>query len=111
ERGFTGTPPANTSTNATNRAGNTGGNGPFPAAGNSGPINADGNGGQRQPQGGPGGGGGGLFDIGNPGPLRLFTQPLAGQIVWLLPLALFGILALAWQRRLRLQEDWQQQSL
>src|SRR5207237_1062237 len=77
--------------------------------GNSGPTNAGGNGARQQPQRGPGGGG--LFDIGNPGPLRLFTEPLGGQIVWLLPLALFGMLALAWQRRPRLQEDRQQQSL
>lgn len=52
--------------------------------------------------GGPGGGNsGGLFNTGNPGPLRLFNEPLGGQIVWLLPIALLGILALAWQRRPR----------
>ena len=63
--------------------------------------------------GGPGGPGGsnGLFDTGIPGPLRLFNQPLGGQIVWLLPLAILGMLALAWQRRPRLQIDRQQQSL
>ena len=61
-----------------------------------------------------GGGPGGLFATGNAGPLRLFLQPLAGQIAWLLPLALLGLLALLWQRRLRFQnfqEDRQQQSM
>ncbi len=54
---------------------------------------------------------GGAFETGTPGPLRLFTVPLAGQIAWLLPLALLGMIALAWQRRPRLQSDRQQQSL
>ena len=61
-----------------------------------------------------GGGPGGLFATGNVGPSRLFLQPLAGQIAWLLPLALLGLLALLWQRRLRFQnfqEDRQQQSM
>ena len=63
--------------------------------------------------GGPGGTGGstGMFNTGNPGILRLFTQPLGGQIVWLLPLALLGMLALAWQRRPRFRDDRQQHSL
>jgi 4-amino-4-deoxy-L-arabinose transferase-like glycosyltransferase len=34
---------------------------------------------------------GGAFDVGQPGWLRLFTQPLADQTGWLLPLALFAI--------------------
>jgi 4-amino-4-deoxy-L-arabinose transferase-like glycosyltransferase len=70
--------------------------------------------GQQPPSGGPGGGSGGaggLFNIGTAGPLRLFTQPLAEQIVWLLPLAIFGAIALAWQRKPRFQRDRQQQSL
>jgi 4-amino-4-deoxy-L-arabinose transferase-like glycosyltransferase len=58
-----------------------------------------------------GGGAGGMFNTGTAGPLRLFSQPLAGQIAWLLPLALLGMVALIWQRRLRFQEDHQQQSL
>jgi 4-amino-4-deoxy-L-arabinose transferase-like glycosyltransferase len=38
--------------------------------------------------------------------LRLFTQqPLAGQESWLLPLAMLGLVALAWQGRPRPQED------
>jgi 4-amino-4-deoxy-L-arabinose transferase-like glycosyltransferase len=52
-----------------------------------------------------------LFDIGTAGPFRLFIQPLAGQIAWLLPLALLGMLALVWQRRPRFQSDRKQQSL
>ena len=70
---------------------------------------AGGNGGQP-PQGGNGNGGG-MFNTGTAGPLRLFNEPLGGQIVWLLPLALLGILALAWQRRPHLREDRHQQSL
>jgi len=66
--------------------------------------------------GGPGGSGGGtgqvgMFNTGNPGVFRLFTQPLGGQIVWLLPLALIGVVALAVARRFRPREDQQQQSL
>ena len=109
--GFRGGPPANTSTNTTNRSGNTSTNGTPPTNGNGGPTNLGRNGTGQQPQAGGPGGAGGLFDLGNPGPLRLFTEPLGGQIVWLLPLALLGMLALAWQRRLRFQEDPQQQSL
>lgn len=71
-----------------------------------------GNSGGQPPQGAAGGnGGGGMFNIGTAGPLRLFNEPLGGQIVWLLPLALLGMLALAWQSRPRLREDRQQQSL
>jgi 4-amino-4-deoxy-L-arabinose transferase-like glycosyltransferase len=57
------------------------------------------------------GGPGGLFATGNAGPLRLFLEPLASQIAWILPLALLGLLALLWQRRWYLQEDRQQQSM
>lgn len=46
-----------------------------------------------------------------PGALRLFTQPLGGQISWLLPLALLSMLALAWQRRWRIPLDERQQAL
>jgi 4-amino-4-deoxy-L-arabinose transferase-like glycosyltransferase len=48
---------------------------------------------------------------GAPGPLHLFTQPLAGQNGWLLPLAIFGMIALAWQGRPRPQRDRKFQSL
>jgi 4-amino-4-deoxy-L-arabinose transferase-like glycosyltransferase len=61
--------------------------------------------------GGGGGGSTGMFNTGNPGLLRLFNEPLGGQIVWLLPMALLGILALAWQGRPRFREDRQQHSL
>ncbi|BCL79251.1 glycosyl transferase [Ktedonobacteria bacterium brp13] len=45
-------------------------------------------------------------------PLRLFLeQPLAGQTGWLLPLALLGLVALAWQGRPRPREDRRMQSL
>src|SRR5713101_5096790 len=75
---------------------------PFPPAGT---------GGSGQPPQGMSGNGGGMFNTGNPGLLRLFNEPLGGQIVWLLPMALLGMLALAWQRRPRPREDRQQQSL
>ena len=52
-----------------------------------------------------------MFNTGNPGLLRLFNEPLGGQIVWLLPLALLGMLALAWQSRPRFHENRGQQSL
>ncbi len=59
----------------------------------------------QPPQGfGNGGGGGGMFNTGNPGLLRLFNEPLGGQIVWLLPMALLGMLVLMWQRLPRLRE-------
>src|SRR5579872_3097012 len=58
-----------------------------------------------------GGGSSGMFNTGNPGLLRLFNEPLGGQIVWLLPLAVLGMLALAWQRRPNFRENRQQQSL
>src|SRR6266571_389709 len=58
-----------------------------------------------------GGGSSGMFNTGNPGLLRLFNEPLGGQIVWLLPMALLGMLALAWQGRPRFREDRKQQSL
>ncbi|WP_236602084.1 glycosyltransferase family 39 protein [Ktedonobacter sp. SOSP1-52] len=58
-----------------------------------------------------GGNGGGMFGTGNPGPLRLFESALGSQIAWLLPAAILGTLALAFQRRLRFQGDRQQQAL
>jgi 4-amino-4-deoxy-L-arabinose transferase-like glycosyltransferase len=70
------------------------------------PTRAGGNATQQIPE-----GFGGAFESGSPGPLRLFNEPLASQIAWLLPMAILGAVALAWQRRPRLQEDRQQQSL
>src|SRR5712692_5466082 len=89
---------------------------PFPPAGTGGgTVTGDfprpGSGGSGQPPQGMGGNGGGMFNTGNPGLLRLFNEPLGGQIVWLLPMALLGILALAWQRRPHFRENRQQQSL
>ena len=73
---------------------------------------------QRGPQGGAtgqapqgGNGGGGMFNTGTAGPFRLFDEPLGGQIVWLLPLALLGMLALAWQGRPRFRENRELQAL
>ena len=58
-------------------------------------------------QAGPGGGG--MFGIGNPGMLRLFTDNLKKEVSWLLPLALIGIFCLAFTARLGwpLQKDHQ----
>jgi 4-amino-4-deoxy-L-arabinose transferase-like glycosyltransferase len=62
--------------------------------------------GRGRPQGGlPG------FGTGTASPFRLFTSQLGGQIAWFLPLALFGLIALAVLRRPRFQSDRQQQSL
>src|SRR5579875_949989 len=86
--GPTGTPPTN-------------GNGGFPNRGNTA--------GRQFSTGG--GGPGGFFGTGGIGPLRLFQEALGSQVSWLLPIALLGLLALAWQRRPRFQEDRQQKSM
>jgi 4-amino-4-deoxy-L-arabinose transferase-like glycosyltransferase len=113
--GFRGGPSPNTSTNATNSSGNTSRNGTSsttgtpPTNGNGGSTNFGRNGAGRQQ---PGAGGfGGIFNTGAASPLRLFQESLGSQVSWLLPIALLGMLALAWQRRPRFQEDRQQQSL
>jgi 4-amino-4-deoxy-L-arabinose transferase-like glycosyltransferase len=49
------------------------------------------------PSGGFGPGGG--RENGEPGPLRLLDTQLAGQIGWLLPLAVVGLLVASWQNR------------
>jgi 4-amino-4-deoxy-L-arabinose transferase-like glycosyltransferase len=70
--------------------------------------------GSGAPGGGPpiqGGGGGFSNEIGEPGLRRLFNHQLAGQISWLLPLALVGCLAAAWQTRLRFPLDRHHQNL
>jgi 4-amino-4-deoxy-L-arabinose transferase-like glycosyltransferase len=46
---------------------------------------------------GRGGGGGGLG--GATGPLRLLSTEIGGQIAWLLPLALLGVITVLWLRR------------
>lgn len=54
---------------------------------------------------------GAFFQLGSFNPFRLFSTSLGGQIAWLLPFALLGILAVAWQRRFRFQRDRQQLGL
>lgn len=54
-------------------------------------------------KGGPGGGGGksmNMFGTGDAGPLRLFQSALSGQISWMLPFALIGLLGgiVSWYR-------------
>ncbi len=46
-----------------------------------------------------------------PGILRLVKQDLAGQVSWLLPLVLFGVLALVWRGKWRFPLDQRQQFL
>lgn len=50
-------------------------------------------------------------NIGSPGLFRLFGPELSGQISWLLPVALLGLLAVGWQTRWRFPLTRQQQSL
>lgn len=50
-------------------------------------------------------------EAGNRGPLRLLNEQLAGQVGWLLPLAVLGLVAAAWQTRLRWPLDKRHQSL
>jgi len=50
-------------------------------------------------------------EIGEPGLLRLFSRPLAGQISWLLPLAGLCLVAAAWQTRLRFPLEQRHQAL
>ena len=103
--GFKGGNRPNTPTNTNgNGAPTTTGNG------NGGPFNPGRNAAGQQPQAAIGG----IFNTGVASPLRLFDVPLGSQISWLLPLALLGMLALAWQGRPRFrnfQEDPQQKSL
>jgi 4-amino-4-deoxy-L-arabinose transferase-like glycosyltransferase len=114
----TGSTTASTNSGANPTNGNPGGAVPPQGAGGTNGVNGA-NGGFRQfdragaRQGGNfgGGGAGGMFGTGIAGPLRLFNEPLGGQIVWLLPFAILGMIALAWQRRPRFQVDRQQQSL
>ncbi len=107
-RGIGTTPP--------NRPANAGGNGTSsttgtpPTTGNGGTFPFGRNTAGQQPQATFGG----IFNTGAASPLRLFDVPLGSQISWLLPLALLGMLALAWQGRPRFrnfQEDPQQKSL
>ncbi|WP_161797068.1 ArnT family glycosyltransferase [Bacillus sp. TH008] len=65
------------------------------------PSGGGGHGGFGGGNGGPGGGGGmNMFGTGTAGPLRLFQSALSGQISWMLPFALFGLLGMmiSWSR-------------
>lgn len=56
--------------------------------------------------------GGGMFNTGQPGPLRLFQTELSGQISWLLPFAAFGTVGLlAGIRRRKRLTDREQETL
>ncbi|MDQ3928501.1 MAG: glycosyltransferase family 39 protein, partial [Chloroflexota bacterium] len=59
----------------------------------------------------PGGGPGGIGENGEPGPFRLLNAQMAGQIGWLLPLAIVGLLAASWQNRPQLPLDQPHQGL
>ncbi|MDR4229454.1 glycosyltransferase family 39 protein [Bacillus mojavensis] len=72
---------------------------PQPPSGQIGTSNGRGGapptGGPNGGNGGPGGGGGksmNMFGTGDAGPLRLFQSALSGQISWMLPFALIGLL-------------------
>ncbi|MCY8519325.1 ArnT family glycosyltransferase [Bacillus atrophaeus] len=57
--------------------------------------NPDGNGAPRGGNGGPGGGQSmNMFGTGSAGPFRLFQSALSGQISWMLPFALIGLLGI-----------------
>ena len=60
---------------------------------------------------GSGGGPGGVGENGPTGPLRLLDTQLGSQIGWLLPLAVLGFLAAAWQTRRRWPLDGRQAAL
>jgi 4-amino-4-deoxy-L-arabinose transferase-like glycosyltransferase len=53
----------------------------------------------------------GPSETGSPSPVRLLNDQLGGQISWLLPLAVLGILGLAWQKRPKMPLDKSQQGL
>jgi 4-amino-4-deoxy-L-arabinose transferase-like glycosyltransferase len=99
------------STTSTTTSSTATGNGSTPNTGTTPTRNAGtpATGGRNAGAGGAAGRGG--FGGGGQGPLRLFQTSLGSQIGWLLPLAIAGLLALAWQRRWRPKEDRQQKSL
>lgn len=63
-----------------------------------------------RPEGKGGGMGGGAFNIGTAGPLRLFQSELGPQISWLLPIALISLIAGFWITRKR-KSKWYQTSV
>ena len=50
-------------------------------------------------------------ETGQPGILRLFNRSLAGQVSWLLPLAMLCIIPLAWQHKFQIPARPEQQAL
>jgi 4-amino-4-deoxy-L-arabinose transferase-like glycosyltransferase len=66
---------------------------PLPPAGRS--FDANNGGPGPMPEGGRPGGQPGSMDFGSAGTLRLFTEPLVGEVSWLLPFVLGGLAALA----------------
>jgi 4-amino-4-deoxy-L-arabinose transferase-like glycosyltransferase len=50
-------------------------------------------------------------NVGDPGPLRLLNEELGGQIGWLLPLAIVGLVVASWQRHPRLSLSRPHQAL
>ncbi|MGE6632200.1 glycosyltransferase family 39 protein [Bacillus sp. NPDC077027] len=74
--------------------------------------------GQNGMQGGPGGTGGGsqtmnMYGTGDPGVFRLFQSALSGQISWMLPFALFGLLGMiiSWWKDRKRQSDEMKETL
>ncbi|PON00595.1 mannosyltransferase [Bacillus halotolerans] len=105
-----------------NSTGSFGGNAqaPQPPSGKNGTFNEDGGtpptGGPNGGNGGPGGGGGksmNMFGTGDAGPLRLFQSALSGQISWMLPFALIGLLGVivSWYRNRRGQTNEMKETL
>jgi 4-amino-4-deoxy-L-arabinose transferase-like glycosyltransferase len=78
-----------------------GGQNPFLPPGNQPPLSQGNLRQGSQPPGGQPPGGPGQNETGAAGPFRLFNQQLAGQTSWLLPLAALGLVAAAWQVKLR----------
>ncbi len=105
-------PPATGGTGPSGGTGAFGGTGPSGGTASQFPYARGGVRGFRDFAGGRAGGNApGLFNAGQTGFLRLFTQPLGGQTGWILVFALAGMVALAWQRRFQPQQDRQQQGL
>lgn len=53
----------------------------------------------------------GAGETGAPGPLRLLNEQLGGQVSWLLPIAILGLIAAAWQTRPRFPLNRRQKAL
>lgn len=100
----TSTTAPSTSTSQAPFGGGEGGRGGFGGSADSGGIT------NPSARGANAGGGANLFNGGGPAsPFRFFNVDLGGQVSWLLPMAILGLLALLWQGRIRLPLDnrWQ----